>query len=278
MSRIEILVVPDLYTSYRKSVEHLEESSYRDLFLNQPRDLEQHLSAVARNKLTYGDLIHKIMEEELIAEPIDGWRYPVEPLLKSLPRLKAKNKELTIHCCVNPAYYRLRIEKASELARLTLRSNMTGRVEVEEWKTTIMDLVNKKPEELEREVGVIDRRAGERAVCISGYDGKSLEELLSEEGHEVTRIEVEEFYHPKPLERLEGKLEKSRGKTPEEEIKTLVREHLSYVKDFILQNRTRDQAYWKWAFDNFPDVAERFGLEEIEMLRHIALDEISNYP
>lgn len=132
MSRIEIVVVPDLYTSYRKSVGHLEESGYEHLFLNQPKDLELHLSAIAANQLTYGDLTHRIREEELIPEPIDSWRYPVEPLLKSLPRMKDKNEDLTIHCYVNSGYHKLRIEKASEVARLTLHSDITGRVEVKE--------------------------------------------------------------------------------------------------------------------------------------------------
>lgn len=75
-----------------------------------------------------------------------------------------------------------------------------------------MDWLNKKPEELEREADLIDGRAGERAVSISGYDGKGLEKLLKEEGHEATRKEVEEFYYPKPIETLEGTLEKSKDK------------------------------------------------------------------
>jgi len=37
--------------------------------------------AIATNKLTYRDLIHRIREEQLIPELIDSWRYPVEPLL-----------------------------------------------------------------------------------------------------------------------------------------------------------------------------------------------------
>lgn len=266
-------MVPDLYTSYRKSVGHLEESGYEHLFLNQPKDLEPHLSAIAANQLTYVDLIHRIREEELIPEPIDSWRYPVEPLLKSLPRMKDKNEDLTIHCYVNSGYYKLRIEKASEVARLTLRSNITGRVEVKEWKTSIINWLNKKTEELGREADLISERAGKRAVCISGYDGKGLEKLLKGKGHEATRKEMEEFYRPKPIETLEGKLEKSKDKTPKDQIKNLIKQHLKYVKDYVLKNRTCDQAYWKWAFDNFSDVAERYCLEEIEMLGYISLED-----
>jgi len=165
-------------------------------------------------------------------------------------------------------------KKALELACLTLRSNITGRIEVEEWKTIIVDGLDEKCEELEREADFINREARERAVSVTGYDGKGLEERLAQEGHEVTRKNVEELYHPRPIEVLEGKLGKGREKTPEKEVRKLIQEHLEYVREYILKNMTRDQAYWKWALNNFCDVHERYSPEEIEALGRIALEEI----
>ena len=231
MSKIEIFAVPDLYTSHRKLIERLERSSLLDLFLNQPKDLEPYLTALARDELSYGDLIQRIREDQLIPEPIDSWRYPVEQLLKSLPRLKGRNRELRIHCYVNPDYHKALNEKASEVARLTLRSNITGRIEVEEWETNILDWLGKKCEELEKEADLIGEGLREQAVCVTGYDGKVLEELLTRRGHEVTWRSVEEFYHPKPMEALGRNLEKSRGSRPKKETRNLIMEHLKYVKE-----------------------------------------------
>lgn len=272
MSRIEIFVVPDLYTSYRKLVTHLAQSDCEELFLNQPKNLEQFLLDLAKGS-SYKEVINQIKEEELIPELVNSWRYPVEPLLTSLPDLKTKKERLTIHCYIDPGYHTLRIDKASEIARLTLRSNITGKMDTEEWETAVRDWLNEKPEELEKEADFIDRRAEEKTVCVSGYDGKSLQKLLKEKNHAVTRTEVEEVYHPKPLHTLENELEKN-DQIKREHIKEFIKRHIEYVKGYILRNKNLDQAHWKWSWNNFSDVRERYNPQVIEMLGHIRLIEL----
>jgi hypothetical protein len=72
---------------------------------------------------------------------------------------------------------------------------------------------------------------------------------LKEKGNSVNLTNIEELYHPTPLEILEERLAKE--DVPNEEVEKLIREHLEYVKDYILKSRNRDQAYYQWLCTKF---------------------------
>jgi hypothetical protein len=108
MSRIDLILVPDLYTSYRQLATYLEERDYTDFFLNQPMHLEDFLLDLTPGT-GYREFINRIRYEKLLSEPVNSWRYPLESLLTSLHNLKSKNEGLTLHCYVSPSYHRLRM-------------------------------------------------------------------------------------------------------------------------------------------------------------------------
>lgn len=272
MSRIDLIVVPDLYTSYRQLATYLEQRDYTDFFLSQPMHLEDFLLDLAQG-MSYREFINRIRSQKLIPEPVNSWRYPLEPLLTSLHNLKSKKEGLTLHCYVSPSYHRLRMGKASELALLTLRSNITQKIDVQAWKTTILDWLDEKPKELIKEADFIDQKVEERAVCVLSSHGKRLQTLLKEKGHTVTRKKIEECYHPKPLRILEDRLKKD-GKIDPEEIRDLIKNQLEYIQDYVFKHQNLDQAHWKWSWDKFSDVRKRYDPQDIEMLGHIRLIEL----
>ncbi|MFW6117765.1 MAG: hypothetical protein ACOC6G_04185 [Thermoproteota archaeon] len=272
MSRIDLIIVPDLYTSYRQLTTYLEQEDYTDFFLSQPMHLEDYLLDLTQG-MGYREFINRIRSQKLIPEPVNSWRYPLEPLLTSLPALKNEQEDLTLHCYISSSYHRLRMAKASELALLTLRSNITQKIDVQAWKTTIQEWLNQKPKELPKEVDFIDQKAGEKPVCVVSSNGRILQNLLKEKGHTVTRKKVEQCYHPKPLRILEDRLKKE-GEISQEEIKELIKEQLEYIQDYVFKYQNLDQAHWKWSWDKFSDVRGRYDPQDIEMLGHIRLMEL----
>ena len=81
---IEILAAPNLRTSYMKIAERLKELDHDSLFLNFPENLKPLIRDLVKNRLSYRAFIEEIRKRKLVPEPIDGWRYTAEPLLKSL--------------------------------------------------------------------------------------------------------------------------------------------------------------------------------------------------
>lgn len=266
MSKIELVIVPDLYTSYGKLTTYLEKRDYTDLFINQPIHLQKYISKLIVGA-SYREIINRIRAQKLIPEPVNSWRYPLEPLLTALPKLRGK---LNLHCYVTPNYHRLRIGKASELALLTLRSNVTRDINVSAWKNNIRDWLKEKPRERKREADFIHHQAGEKSICVLNSTGKKLESLLKEKGHTVITKKLEDCYHPNPLQTLENKLTRKDG-MPQEEIENLIRKQLEYIRDYVLKNQNLDQAHWKWSWDKFPDVKKRYDTEDVEMLGRIRL-------
>lgn len=261
---IEILAAPNLRTSYMKTVGYLKEMDHDSLFLNFPENLEPLVRDLGENRLSYRVFIEEVRERKLLPEPINGWRYTAEPILKSLRVVKLYRRELEIHCYKDVNYNLLSADIATKIARLTLRATMTSRINVEDWKDILRKGMSYRREALEIEADSIHEKAGHRSVCVSGLNGRNLEQRLIGKGLRVSLIEIEEFYHPTPLEILEERL--SKGDMPNEEAEALVKEHLKYVRDYILTSRNRDQAYYQWVYDKVRSLRRRIDSEEIRHL------------
>jgi len=63
---------------------------------------------------------------------------------------------------------------------------------------------------------------------------------------------------------LEERLAK--GDISNEEAEKLVRDHLDYVKNYILTSRNRDQAYYEWVYEKVPSLREKIDSTEIRHL------------
>ena len=261
---IEILVAPSLRISWMKTVAHLKKANYDRLFLNFPQNLEHLVTELSEGRLAYEDFIDKVREEKLVPEPVGSWMYTAEPMLRSLKKLKPWKATSKIYCYKDVGYDQLSAKIAGDVAALTLQTSLTEKVNVEKWKGAVVEGMERKKEALRAEADFIHERASYCSVCTSGFDGKSLKRRLLEKGEEVSLTNVEEFYHPTPLETLEEKL--MEGDLPDEEVKKLVKDHIEYVRNYILRSKNRDQAYYQWVYDKVPSLRQNFAPEEIKFL------------
>jgi len=261
---IAILAAPNLRTSYVKIAERLKGLDYDALFLNLPENLEPLVRDLVEKRLSYGALIEEVRERKLVPEPVTGWRYTAEPLLKSLTGAKLHKSGLELYCYKDVNYNIISASISGKIALLTFRAQITGKVNIEDWKRIFRKGIECEREALKREVDSIDEKAGHECSCVSGLGGENLERFLKEKGHSVNLTNIEEFYHPTPLEILEERLAKEDD--PNEEVEELIREHLEYVRDYILKSRNRDQAYYQWVYDKVPSLRPKIDSEEIKHL------------
>jgi len=261
---IAILAAPNLRTSYMKIAERLKGLYCDSLFLNFPENLEPLVRDLVENRLSYRAFIEEIRKRKLVPEPINGWRYTAEPLLKSLIEAKLLKSGLQLYCYKDVNHNMISANIAGKIALLTFRANMTGKINIEDWKKIFNRGIYCEREALRKEVDSIDEKASHECSCVSGLGGENLGRCLTERGHSVSLTNIEEFYHPTPLEILEERMAKE--DMPNEEVEELIREHLEYVKDYILKSKNRDQAYYQWVYDKVPSLRPKIDSEEIKHL------------
>lgn len=247
---IRILAAPGLRTSWTKLATQLKDTPCDKLFLNFSNDLEELVEELSKDRLSYEEFIEEVREGKLVPEPVGSWAYTAEPILRSLTELRYQRPLLKIHCYRDVFYDGLSAKIAGEIAALTLRTAITGRVNVERWREIVREGVEYKRDALREEANFIHRKASARSICTSGLDGESLKKHLMEEGEEVRLTNVEEFYCLTPLETLEVRL--AEGDPPDEEVKRLVKDHVEYIRNYILMGENRDQAYYRWVSGRKP--------------------------
>jgi len=261
---IQVLATPNLRTSYMKVVDYLKRLSCEALFLNFPENLELLIRDLVKNRLSYRAFIEEVRERKLVPEPIEGWRYTAEPILKALAEARLRKAKLECHCYADPRYTKLSLDVSSEIATLTLRANIGREIDLEDWRSILLKGISLRRDALNKEADSIHEKAIGECSCVSNLDGENLEQRLTEKGHKTNLINVEEFYHRAPLEMLEERLAK--GDISNEEAEKLVRDHLDYVKNYILTSRNRDQAYYKWVYEKVPSLREKIDSTEVRHL------------
>lgn len=261
---IKILAAPNLKISWMKMRSYLRGANYDSLFLNFPQNLENLIVELSNGKLTLEDFIDIVKERKMLPEPVGSWIYVVEPILKSLRELKQLKPNMEIFCYRDVEYSRISMQIASEIAILTLRTSITGKVNVKEWKSLLIKGIGYRWKALKVEADFIHERTSHYSICTSDLYGELLKQSLERKGEEVDLVNVEEFYHPTPLEILEERLMKE--DVLDEEVGKLIGEHLEYVRDYILKGKNRDQAYYRWAYNKVPLIRQRISLEEIKAL------------
>ena len=262
--RIQVLATPNLRTSYTKVVNYLKELGCDALFLNLPENLELLVRDLVENRLSYRAFIEEVRERKLVPEPIEGWRYTAEPILKALAEAKLHKPKLECYCYEDPKYTELSVDVSCEIATLTLRANIRKEIHLKDWRSILLKGISLRRDALSKEADSIHEKATGECSCVSDLDGENLEQRLTEKGHETNLINVEEFYHRTPLEMLEERLAK--GDISNEEAEKLVKDHLDYIENYILASRNRDQAYYKWVYEKVPSLREK--IDSIE-IRHL---------
>lgn len=240
MAEVFVLMVPNLRSSMAKAASLIVEADYDVVFINFPYNLQSVVFRYASERLTLKDLLNVIRSERLIPEPINTWLYLNEPILESLPILLKRNAK--IYCYRDVDNFHLSMENASKIASLTLKVNVTGKVDLEEWIKTIGQPLNLSSMDLEAEF--IGFKAEGRSVCITGLFGWKLAKRIKEFGHKVSVKCVEKLYYMKPVETLEILLE--RGKLTPQNAEQLIKEHAKFVRDYVLNTENIDEAYFTW--------------------------------
>lgn len=240
MSRIDVLIVPSLRSSAVKASRILADSEYDVIFLNLPRNLQSLISEYTSGSISLQELISRIDSMRLIPESISSWLYLNEPLLRMLRRTI---KPIRAYCYVDVDYYHVLIEAAVKIARLTYKANVTGRIDVNEWIRVLKGHI-RRTEIMEQEAEFISLKVRGDSLCITGLSGWRVAKILRGFGHEVKVKSAERLYLFRPLEILEALMES--GSLTPRVAEELIREHVRFVRDYVLTSENLDKAYYLW--------------------------------
>ncbi len=230
----------------------LKLASFDHLFLNLPRRMESLIRALSEGA-PYEWFMKRVSDSMVIREPLTSWEYRVQPILKAVRGIMNKRHRLGLWCYKSQRMEELSIRTAEKAARLILRSNLSGKVEVDEWMGMLTRFLEESGKSLKDEARYIaERFEGGIGVCLSDFYGRELGELLIKEGLDARFTYAFKPYHFTPLEVLlrEFGRWRLRGLPPlEERVEELVRCHSEFVRDYILTSESYDEAYFRWLRD-----------------------------
>ncbi len=227
-------------------------------------EMEEIVMELAAEHVSCDELIDEVRRSNLLPEPQGSWEYLVKPILETLPQLAQRFHKLVICCYGSREHEFASMKVAVRLARLTLRTAITGEVEFEKWRDLLWDSMDVNRKATEKEATTILEKAREKSICISDLGGRHFKQILNKAGVDVKIHYVEEFYHFTPLMILRRKI--ARGSVEDEELEELVRSHVEYVRGYLYRFGNRDRAHYEWVHDKVPWSRRRFDKEEIKLL------------
>ncbi|MCC6013723.1 MAG: hypothetical protein LM593_05090 [Candidatus Verstraetearchaeota archaeon] len=231
MKKIDIIIVPNLRSSYEKLSEFILNSNYDVIFLNFPRFLNSLIRDFSLNKITYDELINKI--SKIIPEYINSWLYINEPIIKILNKVNSE-----VYCYLEE--FDKIMENSIKIATLTLRSRITNKINIKEW----LEVLKESGTDIESIVEFINIKSYGKSLCVVGLSPWKLAKRLRELGFDVKIKSIERIYYLKPLEILSILLEK--GKFNEKLAEELIKEHIRFIYDFVITHENIDKAYFSW--------------------------------
>lgn len=227
-------------------------ASFDHLFLNLPRRLEGLVRALGEGA-PYEWFMRRVSDLMVIREPLTSWEYRVQPILKIVRGIMNERHRLRLWCYKSQKMEESSIRMAERVARLILRLNVSGKIEVDEWGEMLTRFLEESGESLEDEARYIAERFEDGVgVCLSDFYGRELRELLIREGLDARFTYVFKPYHFTPLEVLlrEFRRWRLRGLPPlKERVEELVRCHSEFIRDYVLTSGSYDEAYLRWLCD-----------------------------
>ncbi len=250
LSLVEIFAMPtSLRASSVKAAEIISEGNFDSIFLNFSRDLTDPVRSLAEG-VPYDLFLKRVKELNLVPEPFNSWRYWAEPILLAIRGIINRKKHLKVWCYRLPDSIRFSAKVATEVARLTLRTSLTGKIKVDEWSDLIERFMKFSRGSLEKEAKFISKRIREvkRSICLSDMTGRILKDLLLKMGINATLRYPFLPYHFVPIEvltriirfKILDKTEKDRR------ITQIVKNHISFIREYVLTSQTYDEAYFRW--------------------------------
>jgi len=266
-SEVFILAFPKLRISHVEAAQTISKTPHDALFLMFSRNLEEPVKILAEG-FPYDYVINEIKKQKLIPEPFGAWEYFAEPILKILSKIKQKNPKLNIYCYGSPIYENVSTETATKIATLTLKALATGKINVKEWKKVLLEEIkfslDATEEEAEFVLSIVKNY--KKSLCVSGLQGKNLEEKIRLEKNMNVKLEYLGVpYYLTPLEALKKELlNELEGKpSSDEKMEKLIKYHLRYIKKYILLSKSLDDAYFRWVMEEAKNLENIFGKQQI---------------
>lgn len=141
------------------------------------------------------------------------------------------NRNIPIYCYLDDKFSKDRRDIQIELARLVLRSKITEKINVFEWKNLIFKDVYLRGSSSEFIAMKICENAGNKNACLNLTP--EVENYLKEEGFEVERIQLYEFQ--RPIDKLYNlALSEMKGEKVSNEIYLdLIKKHLAFIDTVV---------------------------------------------
>jgi hypothetical protein len=229
--------------------------------------MEEELIKRALGSISIDQFIEEAVKRKLIPEPFGAWEYTARPILYALPKIFEKFPDLSLRCYSNSKHEFASIDMGVEIAKLTLRTALTGNVEVSEWREKLFQSLDINREARETQVETILERIGEDSICVSDMGGRYLTKNLIEAGIFVKIQYVERPYHFNPLMILERMM--ANRSVIDKEIETLVRSHLEYIRGYVYLFDNRDRAHYEWVYAKVPWLRHKINKDELKALDYI---------
>ncbi len=247
MCAVYVIVKPPTKRATIETIKLLKELEFDSVFIDLPREFECYVSEYLKHKNF--DLFIKQILEIMPSEtfPISSIR-GYEELLMALCSL-SRGRE--VYCYGSVLKSKLEIEFAFLSAQLTLHDIITNKISIDRWLNILSTRTCDFEKWIREEAEYIATEASKygKAVCITGYDGSFLKRQLSRYCKSQIKYTGLPFHLP-PIEALTRRM--SIKNVDQQEILNSIREHICFVKDFIipygledgLELWSRKKLYW----------------------------------
>ena len=242
MAEVEILVKPPSKRAAREALEKVREASPQAILFNLPENVTDLVAELASGMISYEEFLEEVRGR--LPEPPNAWFKGYEEILTNLYRIVGRS--LDVYCYGDPLSFKIDSEKSLQLALLTLRSMVTGRINVDEWLKILCERMAMKEAAFKREAEkVAEISTGyEKSICISDSMPSHIRKRLKEKGVKLKVHYLGQPYHFTPIEILKRKLAK--GDVDEEEVKHLIREHINFVREYLYR-KSLPEAVEEWS-------------------------------
>ncbi|RLF16547.1 MAG: hypothetical protein DRJ97_00655 [Thermoprotei archaeon] len=188
----------------------------------------------------------------------------LEPLIEGLLNVN-RDLKVEIKCYVDSSLFKEDVKLQSEVPRLLLRASIKGLSpsDLEEW----LDLIHRRNELGRASLNTVTEKVAElavkrrRPICLSGLEAWELAKRLRSSGIKVRLESVGLPYLRSPMEVMH--LLASRGQLSLEELRSLIKEQLDYVKRYVMRYGDLDEAHIKWTRDKAPWLAGFSSISEL---------------
>jgi len=232
-----------------KAASRLQQTRYNAILIPIPRTLQTFIEEYVLGA-PYELFIEKLRRSKLISEPLAPWTRMIEPLLRALREIKHKHQQSNVFCYSDQAYEEKSAQTAAKISMLTLNFASTGKTDLNAWRKPLESELLMEAETFERETSfTLDViKDYPDTICVSGVKGGSIFKQLRSAGHDAQLEYIDLPYYFTPLQILRNEIGlESRGKVlTEDRMEELIREHVGYVREYILKSSDLDEAYLRW--------------------------------